>query len=103
MIGGAVSTSIQSPPELLSAHEHRIAELAAAGSSNQDIGDDFDVCARTVEHHLTKVYRKLRIAGRNDLRPALRCYSARQDSRRNLYAATYAASVRSSVTSSLEI
>jgi DNA-binding NarL/FixJ family response regulator len=97
MIGGAVPTSIQSPPELLSAHEHRIAELAAAGSSNQDIGDDFDVCARTVEHHLTKVYRKLRIAGRDDLRPALRCYSARQEVRRNPYTATLFASVTSSL------
>jgi DNA-binding NarL/FixJ family response regulator len=69
---------MSSAPLLLSAHEHRIAVRAADGWSNQDIGDDFDVCARTVEHHLTNVYRKLSIVGRNQLRAALRRYSARQ-------------------------
>jgi DNA-binding CsgD family transcriptional regulator len=69
---------------LLSAHEHRIAVRAADGRSNQDIGDDFGVCARTVEHHLTKVYRKLRIDGRNQLRAALRRYSVVQANRRRL-------------------
>lgn len=63
----------------LSAHEHRIAVRAVDGHSNQDIGDDFGVCARTVEHHLTKVYRKLGIAGRDQLRAALRWYSAQDD------------------------
>lgn len=70
------------PAVLLSAHEHRIAVRAADGCSNQDIGDDFGVCTRTVEHHLTKVYRKLRIAGRNQLRAALRRYSVAQANRR---------------------
>jgi len=70
-------------PILLSAHEHRIAVRAADGWSNQDIGDDFDVCARTVEHHLTSVYRKLSIVGRNQLRAALRHYSAIQPGRRS--------------------
>jgi DNA-binding NarL/FixJ family response regulator len=69
-------------PIPLSAHEHRIAVRAADGWSNQDIGDDFDVCARTVEHHLTNVYRKLSIVGRNQLRAALRRYSAHQRGRR---------------------
>ncbi|HYS40089.1 MAG TPA: helix-turn-helix transcriptional regulator [Pseudonocardiaceae bacterium] len=77
-----MSTTI-GPPILLSAHEHRIAVRAADGWSNQDIGDDFDVCARTVEHHLTNVYRKLSIVGRNELRAALRRYSAIQPGRRS--------------------
>jgi DNA-binding NarL/FixJ family response regulator len=72
----------EDPGVLLSAHEHRIAVRAADGCSNQGIGDDFGVCARTVEHHLTKVYRKLRIDGRNQLRAALRGYSAAQGNRR---------------------
>jgi DNA-binding NarL/FixJ family response regulator len=68
--------TIRNTQVLLSAHEHRIAVRAADGCSNQDIGDDFGVCARTIEHHLTKVYRKLGIAGRNQLRAALRGYAA---------------------------
>jgi DNA-binding NarL/FixJ family response regulator len=71
-------TTMIGAPIQLSAHEHRIAVRAADGWSNQDIGDDFDVCSRTVEHHLTNVYRKLSIVGRNQLRAALRRYSANQ-------------------------
>ncbi|TCO62006.1 helix-turn-helix domain-containing protein [Actinocrispum wychmicini] len=74
--------TVVDPPVLLSAHEHRIAVRAADGCSNQGIADDFDVCARTVEHHLTKVYRKLGIAGRNQLRAELRRYSAAGGNRR---------------------
>lgn len=59
----------------LSAHEHRIAVLAAAGSSNRDIGDGLGVGARAVEHHLTSVYRKLSIGGRRQLRTALHAYA----------------------------
>jgi DNA-binding NarL/FixJ family response regulator len=66
----------------LSAHEHRIAVLAAGGCSNRTIGDRLDVCSRAVEHHLTSVYRKLEIGGRRQLPVALRGYSRRQDQRR---------------------
>lgn len=55
----------------LTAAEHRIASLAAGGSSNRDIADRLYVTQRAVEKSLTSVYRKLAIAGRLQLATAL--------------------------------
>lgn len=68
-VGGAVAA--RTGRQRLTAHEHRIAVLAADGRSNQDIGDRLCVGARAVEHHLTSVYRKLAIRGRRQLPTAL--------------------------------
>ena len=51
----------------LSRQEVRIAQLARSGRSNREIADQLHLTVRTVEHHLSGVYRKLRIAGRADL------------------------------------
>jgi DNA-binding CsgD family transcriptional regulator len=48
--------------------------MAANGNSNRSIGDQLGVSARAVEHHLTKIYRKLGIDGRADLNRALLHY-----------------------------
>ncbi|MCR3752224.1 helix-turn-helix transcriptional regulator [Lentzea californiensis] len=52
---------------VLSAAERRVAALAAAGHSNREIGLRLCVTVSTVEQHLTRVYRKLEVAGRDDL------------------------------------
>ena len=52
---------------LLSASELRIA-AAASGLNNRQIAQDHFVTMRTVEFHLTNVYRKLSIPGRDELR-----------------------------------
>lgn len=52
---------------LLSETEQRVAELAAAGSTNKDIAAAMFITTKTVEHHLTKVYRKLGISSRAEL------------------------------------
>ncbi|MGP9723795.1 helix-turn-helix transcriptional regulator [Corynebacterium sp. AOP40-9SA-29] len=56
---------------LLSTQEEQIAVMAADGSTNRDIAQELTLSAKTVEHHLTRVYRKLGVAGRRDLTGAL--------------------------------
>lgn len=53
---------------LLSTSELRIAAAAASGLNNRQIAQDHFVTMRTVEFHLTNVYRKLSISGRDELR-----------------------------------
>jgi DNA-binding CsgD family transcriptional regulator len=55
----------------LTASERRVAELASRNLTNREIAQELFVTARTVEGHLTSVFRKLRIDSRNDLRAAL--------------------------------
>ncbi|MFF8831148.1 ATP-binding protein [Streptomyces sp. NPDC015131] len=57
--------------ELLTAHELRIARLAAEGLTNRDIGDRLRVSPRTVADHLSRVYPKLGISSRAALARAL--------------------------------
>jgi DNA-binding NarL/FixJ family response regulator len=51
----------------LTPSEQRVAELAAAGMSNKDIGATLFVGTKTVEHNLTRVYQKLGIRSRVEL------------------------------------
>jgi DNA-binding CsgD family transcriptional regulator len=55
----------------LTASELRIAELAGQGLTNREIAQTLFVTARTVEGHLTSVFRKLQVASRNELGPVL--------------------------------
>ncbi|HEX3737802.1 MAG TPA: AAA family ATPase [Solirubrobacterales bacterium] len=58
--------------EALTASERRVAELAAAGSSNREIAATLFITVRTVENHLSRTYRKLGIGSRVELPAALR-------------------------------
>src|SRR6266516_2270495 len=55
----------------LTASERRIAEFASQGLINREIAQTLFVTARTVEGHLTSVFRKLRINSRDELPAAL--------------------------------
>jgi DNA-binding CsgD family transcriptional regulator len=55
----------------LTASERRIAELASEGLTNREIAQTLFITARTVEGHLTSVFRKLRLGSRDELRAAL--------------------------------
>jgi len=57
--------------DALTASELRIAELAAGGLTNREIAQALYITARTVEGHLTNVFRKLDIKARSNLPTAL--------------------------------
>jgi DNA-binding NarL/FixJ family response regulator len=55
----------------LTPSERRVAELPAEGPTNGEIAQALFVTQRTVEVHLTSIYRKLAISSRSQLAAAL--------------------------------
>ncbi|MEU9559635.1 helix-turn-helix transcriptional regulator [Streptomyces fumanus] len=58
----------------MSAQERRIAELAASGLSNKEIGRQLNISPRTAGAHLYRVFPKLGVTSRAALRDALDAY-----------------------------
>ncbi|MCG7205568.1 AAA family ATPase [Streptomyces arenae] len=58
----------------MSAQERRIAELAASGLSNKEIGRQLNISPRTAGAHLYRVFPKLGITSRAALRDALKAF-----------------------------
>jgi DNA-binding CsgD family transcriptional regulator len=69
--GGRPRREALTGPESLTPSERRVADLAAEGHSNRDIAQALYVTPKTVEFHLTGVYRKLGISSRAALAAAL--------------------------------
>ena len=63
----------------LTAQELQIAQLAAQGLSNRDIAQRLYLSHRTISTHLYRVYPKLGITGRGELRSALSTHTARAE------------------------
>jgi DNA-binding CsgD family transcriptional regulator len=63
-------------PAVLTPAENRVAELAAAGRTNREIAEELFMGLRTVEAHLTMIYRKTGARRRTQLGPALTRLSA---------------------------
>jgi len=55
----------------LTPSERRVAEMAAEGRTNREMAQALFVTQRTVEVHLTSIYRKLEINSRSQLAAAL--------------------------------
>ena len=69
--GEAVRRRTVEAPSTLTAQEALIARLARDGRTNPEIGAQLFLSARTVEWHLRKIFAKLGISSRRELRESL--------------------------------
>lgn len=69
--GESVHRQAVAVSDALTAQEVQIARLASDGRTNSEIGAELFISPRTVEWHLRKVFTKLEITSRKELRAAL--------------------------------
>ena len=70
------------PSDLLSEQERRISRMVAGGLSNREIASRLFISAKTVEAHLTRIFRKTEVSSRAALAGVLADLPAAEDHRR---------------------
>ncbi|MGE4425761.1 MAG: AAA family ATPase [Solirubrobacteraceae bacterium] len=65
--GGPTGERRTVPVDALTPHELRVALLVADGRTNPEVAADLFVSRKTVEHHLSQIYRKLGLRSRTEL------------------------------------
>jgi DNA-binding CsgD family transcriptional regulator len=58
---------VADPAEALSAQEWRVAQLVAGGMTNREVAGALFLSPKTIEHHLSGIYRKLGVRSRTQL------------------------------------
>ncbi|MFE3020801.1 LuxR C-terminal-related transcriptional regulator [Streptomyces sp. NPDC059256] len=79
--GGRMPQLATAPLDSLTQSERRVAALAQRGASNKKIAETLFITPRTVEMHLTNVYRKLGVRGRAALPKGLTTTTGRTPAR----------------------
>ena len=64
---GARTPALTLAPEPLTNREREVSLMAVSGLTNREVALDLGVSKRTVDNHLASVYRKLDVAGREEL------------------------------------
>ena len=75
--GDAGRVGLQPANSMLTATERRVADLVAAGRSNQEVASELFVSVKTVEANLTRIYRKLAVRSRTELTIQLKSLESR--------------------------
>jgi DNA-binding CsgD family transcriptional regulator len=68
---GARTPNLAPISAILTRREHEVAVLASRGLSDREIAASLHLSVRTVQSHLQRTYRKLRINGRSALPSSL--------------------------------
>ncbi|GAB3695217.1 LuxR C-terminal-related transcriptional regulator [Corynebacterium nasicanis] len=68
---GGVGVAPRTNPHGLTPQEEQIAALVAEGATNAAVARELSLSTKTVEYHLTRVYRKLGVRTRQELRERL--------------------------------
>jgi DNA-binding CsgD family transcriptional regulator len=77
---GRIGLRRATPSQGLTPAQTRVAELLAAGMSNQQIASTLFMSTRSVESHLTKIYREFGVRSRGQLIAALSAQPSRAGS-----------------------
>ena len=67
LAGGRMSSVSETPLQILTEGQRRVAELVARGMTNREIAETLFVTMRAVESHLSNAYRKLGVHTRGEL------------------------------------
>ncbi|WP_201447264.1 helix-turn-helix transcriptional regulator [Conexibacter woesei] len=69
--GAAAAERQATPVGELTPHELQVALLVAEGRTNRDVGSALFLSPKTIEHHLSAIYRKLGLRSRAQLAAAM--------------------------------